>query len=74
MPVQTKMAKSGEKKVAKAKRSNIGGRLNRAARSISWAEAAELVPGVATELFDRRGLKAAKKKQAAIIGNRRRRH
>ena len=39
MPIQTKLAKSGEKKVVKARRSNIAGRLNRAARDVSTGAA-----------------------------------
>jgi hypothetical protein len=74
MPVNTKLYKSGEKKVQKARRKNISGRLNRAARDISRAESNELVPGVATELFDRKATQTAKRKHTTILANRRRRH
>jgi hypothetical protein len=72
MPISTKMAKSGLKKVHKKRRSNVTGKLNRAARSVGRQEAKELTPGAVTELFDHRSNRLQKKKRAAIIGNRRR--
>lgn len=74
MPIRTKMQKSGMKNVVNKKRSNVSGRLNRAARAVGSDEAGSLTPGVATELFDRAGTRARNKKQQAIIENRRRRH
>ena len=74
MPVRARLSKSGEKTVAKKKRSNISGRLNRAARSVSRAEAADLTPGVPEEAIKAGANRTAKKKQSAILGNRRRRH
>jgi hypothetical protein len=75
MPINTKMAKSGVKNVFKKKRSNIGGRLNRAARQVSTSEAANLSPGVAGLLdpIDKRKNRISHQKHSAIIGNRRRR-
>lgn len=46
MPIKTRMAKSGLKKVHKRSRENIGGRLNRSARQLSTADAKNLTPGV----------------------------
>jgi hypothetical protein len=74
MAIRTTMSKSGEKNVVNKKRSNVSGRLNRAARAVSTSEATRLTPGVATEIFDRKETEARKKKQQAILGNRRRRH
>jgi hypothetical protein len=76
MAIKTKKYKSTEKKVNKAKITQLGGRLNRAARSISRAEADDLTPGVSAlrDPFNRGGLKASKKKQERIIEIRRRRH
>jgi hypothetical protein len=74
MPIRARSSKSGEKNVFKEKRSNVGGRLNRAARTVSQAEARELTPGVVTELFDQRSKRAAGRKQAAITESRKRRH
>jgi hypothetical protein len=74
MAIRTRMQKSGEKKVFSKKRSNVAGRLNRAARAVSTSEARDLTPGVVTELIDRRKTRESNQKQEAIIGNRRRRH
>jgi hypothetical protein len=74
MAIRTTMSKSGEKNVVNKKRSNVSGRLNRAARNISTGQASDLTPGVVTELFDRKETKAKNRKQQAIVGNRRRRH
>lgn len=74
MPIRTKMQKSVAKNVVNKKRSNISGRLNRAARAVGSAEQDNLTPGVVTELFDRADTRVRNKKQQAIIENRRRRH
>jgi hypothetical protein len=74
MAIRTTMSKSVEKNVVNKKRSNVSGRLNRAARDVSTGQAADLTPGVVTELFNRKGTKASNKKQQAITENRRRRH
>ena len=74
MPIRTKMQKSVEKNVVNKKRSNVSGRLNRAARAIGSDEQENLTPGAVTELFDRAGTRARNKKQQAIVENRRRRH
>jgi hypothetical protein len=76
MAIKTKKYKSTEKKVNKAKVTQLGGRLNRAARSISRAEAVELTPGADAirDPFNRAALKASKKTQERLIEIRRRRH
>jgi hypothetical protein len=73
MPLSTRFSKSGEKNVVHKRRSNVSGRLNRAARNVSTGQAADLTPGVVTELHDRAAIRASKKKAKAIIENRRRR-
>jgi hypothetical protein len=73
MPVTTKMAKSGVKNVFKKKRTNLDGRLNRAARNVNREEADRLTPGVVGELFDQKKNQQQKKRQQAILDNRRRR-
>jgi len=73
MPISTKLAKIGVKKVAKKRRTNLTGKLNKAARQINNSDADELLPGAVTELFDHRKIRKSKKKEAAIIGNRRKR-
>jgi hypothetical protein len=50
------------------------GSLNRAGQSVSAAEARNLTPGAVTEVFDGAQNRIAKKKQQAIVENRRRRH
>lgn len=74
MPISTRPAKSGMKKVFKAKRSNLKGELNVRARSVSRGDGGDLTPGAVTEVFDRGTTKASQKKQRAILENRRRRH
>jgi hypothetical protein len=74
MAIRTTMQKSGEKNVVSKKRSNVSGRLNRAARAVSTIERDRLTPGVVTDLLDRRTTRAKNKKQQAITENRRRRH
>jgi hypothetical protein len=68
------MSKSGEKNVVNKKRSNVSGRLNRAARAVSTSERDDLTPGVVTDLLDRKETRAKNRKQQAITENRRRRH
>lgn len=46
MAIKTKKYKSGEKKVNKKKVTQLGGRLNRAARSINRGEADMITAGV----------------------------
>lgn len=76
MPINTKMAKSGLKKVVKKKWSNVSGPLNRSARAVSTAEAIDLTPGIAglTNPINKRQNRKSRKVQEAIIENRRRRH
>jgi hypothetical protein len=76
MAIKAKKYKSTEKKVNKAKVTQLGGRLNRAARSISRAEAIDLTPGVdAIRDPSKRGSSnASKKRQERLIEIRRRRH
>ena len=74
MPISTRPAKSGQKKVFKKKRSNMSGALNVRARAVSRADAVDLTPGVVTERFDHSAIRTSRKKQQAIVENRRRRH
>jgi hypothetical protein len=73
MPVNTKMAKSGLKKVQKQNRKQTNAPLNRAARSLGRADAAKLTSGVVTDDF-KPANRAAAAKQRVILDNRRRRH
>jgi hypothetical protein len=72
MAIRTHMAKSGVKKVVKKKVSNVGGRLNRAARAVSTSESEKLSPGVHTEILGK--YRAETKKRSMVLENRRRRH
>ena len=74
MAIRTKMQKSGMKNVVNKKRSNVSGRLNRAARAVSTGERSNLTPGAVTEIFGGAETRIRNKKRAAITGNRRRRH
>ena len=74
MPISTRPATSGEKKVFKQKRSNMRGTLNVGARDVSRSKARHLTPGAVTEIFDGKARRASNKKQEAILENRRRRH
>ena len=73
MPITTQRAKSGEKRLFKRQASNLARPLNRVALSLSREGAGELTPGAVTERLDRRHIRNTKKKQTAIVGNRRRR-
>ena len=69
MPISTRPANSGEKKVFKKKRSNMSGSLNVFARSVARGDSAKLVPGMKVDrLPPTRGVKM---KQEAITDNRR---
>ena len=72
MAIRTKMPKSGEKNVVNKKRSQVGGRLNRAARAVSTGEAAKLSPGAHVETTG--GRRAQTRKRAVALENNRRRH
>jgi hypothetical protein len=74
MPITTRPAKSGAKKVFKQKRTNTRGPLNAGAREISRSQARHLSPGALPEVFDGKARRASNKKQQAILENRRRRH
>ena len=72
MPISTRPAMSGAKKVFKKKRSNMSGRLNVSARSVARADSTKLVPGMKVDRLP--PTRGAKKKQQAITENRRRRY
>ena len=74
MPINTRMAKSGMKKVQKKARTNVTGRLNRAARQVSTAEARNLSPGVPglRSPVNKPARRRAVEKQDIVRGNRRR--
>jgi hypothetical protein len=72
MAIRTHMQKSGEKHVVNKKRSNVAGRLNRAARAVSTGEAADLSPGAQTETLG--AYRKATKERSVVLENRRRRH
>ena len=72
MPISTRPAKSGAKRVFKKKRSNMAGGLNISARSVARANSADLVPGMKVERLP--ATRGPKKKQQAITENRRRRY
>ena len=72
MAIRTHMAKSGLKNVVKKKTSNVGGRLNRAARAVSTSETDKLSPGAHTETLG--AGRAATKRRQVVMDNRRRRH
>jgi hypothetical protein len=71
MPIQTKMAKSGEKKVVKQKRANVGGRLNKAATAVSRGDS-DLSPGVHNETMGENRSKTRARR--VTLANNRRRH
>lgn len=74
MPINTRMAKSGLKKVQKKSRETIAGPLNRAARQISTGEARNLTPGVEglRSPLDKRANRRSTEKQDIVRGTRRR--
>jgi hypothetical protein len=74
MPISTRPANSGAKKVFKQKRSNTRGTLNVGARDVSRSQARHLTPGAAPEVFDGKARRISNKKQQATLENRRRRH
>ena len=72
MPISTRPANSGEKKVFKKKRSNMSGRLNVSARSVARADSGNLVPGMKVDRLP--PTDKSKRKHQAITENRRRRY
>ena len=72
MAIRTHFSKSGEKNVVNKKRSNVGGRLNRAARAVSTGEIDKLSPGAHVETFGKN--RAETKKRQVALDNNRRRH
>lgn len=74
MPISTRLAKSNVKKVSKNRSASLKGSLNRGAAAINPAEADNLTPGAVPRRFNVQENRRAKKKQNAIIENRRRRH
>lgn len=71
MAIRTHMSKSGVKNVVNKKRSNVSGRLNRAARVVSTGEASKLSPGAHSETFGE-NKKQTHRRQVALDNNRRR--
>src|SRR3569833_1910677 len=74
MPVTTKLAKSGLKKVQKRNRRQPQAPLNRAARNLTRGGTGTLPRGAAAEVFDQNQPRSKRARDQAVLESRRRRH